>query len=259
MTPLSQSDKNKMLAARELLRERRYAEAISLLQGIDHPKAHEWLQRINSDITGLSSGEINKMLAAGEFIREKRYVEAKSLLQGINHPIADHWLQRINDISTANEIHAEANRMLEEISAAQSPPTLPAPPLQPHPIVPHTTYSPPIANDQTFNYIVSMFVRDHWLVVAQSGGQASLEKPITSKWLAILLGAIALFILIFYSILLGVLCIGVSLLLIALNNATKRRGTVHLSALPDGGVRVVSNRRSLNSIYAYGYRGSVKT
>lgn len=37
----------KMMAARELIQERRYAEARQLLVGIDHPTARQWLARID--------------------------------------------------------------------------------------------------------------------------------------------------------------------------------------------------------------------
>jgi hypothetical protein len=40
--------KAKMEAARELIKEKRYAEARTILKTIDHPTAAEWTARIDS-------------------------------------------------------------------------------------------------------------------------------------------------------------------------------------------------------------------
>lgn len=45
--PISLADKSKMEAARTLIQEKRYAEARSLLQGVNHPTAHAWLRRLD--------------------------------------------------------------------------------------------------------------------------------------------------------------------------------------------------------------------
>lgn len=40
--------KDQMLKARDLIRDKRYEEARAILEKIDHPKAHEWLEKINA-------------------------------------------------------------------------------------------------------------------------------------------------------------------------------------------------------------------
>lgn len=44
---ISDADKAKMVAARELIKEQRYNEARALLSGVQHPKAYEWLAQLN--------------------------------------------------------------------------------------------------------------------------------------------------------------------------------------------------------------------
>jgi hypothetical protein len=40
------TDRDKMLQARDLIQQKRYKEAKAILQGVDHPKAQEWLDKI---------------------------------------------------------------------------------------------------------------------------------------------------------------------------------------------------------------------
>lgn len=53
---LSPGDKAKMGAARELIRERRYDEALALLEGINHPTANDWRKRLNAAIAKQPKG-----------------------------------------------------------------------------------------------------------------------------------------------------------------------------------------------------------
>lgn len=45
---LSPGDKSKMRTAQSLIKEQRYAEARTLLTQVDHPKATEWIMRIDA-------------------------------------------------------------------------------------------------------------------------------------------------------------------------------------------------------------------
>ena len=41
--------KTKMLAAKELISEKRYDEARVILRSVDHPKAVEWLEKVSDE------------------------------------------------------------------------------------------------------------------------------------------------------------------------------------------------------------------
>ena len=91
--------------------------------------------------------------------------------------------------------------------------------------------------------VLSEFVKDGWTIVSQSPDRVSLQKKPNSRGLAILLGAISLVVLVFVSALWGVVCLVATLLLVALNNATKKTETAFVSVTPNGTVNVVSSAK----------------
>lgn len=59
--------KNKLLAAKELIQEKRYAEARAILKTIDHPTAREWLKKLDeiAPDTEKKDSSLNTILIAG--------------------------------------------------------------------------------------------------------------------------------------------------------------------------------------------------
>ncbi len=96
--------------------------------------------------------------------------------------------------------------------------------------------------------VISLFVQKGWKVTSQTEHSASLEKKASSTVLAIVLGIFALLIF-FANMVIGIIAIVAVLLLIALNNATKKSGTAQISILQNGTVQVSSNISSINGVY----------
>jgi len=97
--------------------------------------------------------------------------------------------------------------------------------------------------------VISLFVQKGWKVTSQTEHSASLEKKASSRTLAIILGAFALLIFFFGNMTVGIIAIIGALVLVALNNATKKSGTAQISILKDGTVQVSSNINSINRVY----------
>jgi hypothetical protein len=109
------------IQARELIKEKRYDEARAILRGIDHPRAREWLAKLDQ-LTPPPRSELfsiqEQMAVARDLIREERYDEARGLLQGIDHPKAREWLAKLDQIAPpAAETGAPA--LQEQLSAAR--------------------------------------------------------------------------------------------------------------------------------------------
>lgn len=189
--------------------------------------------------------------AAKELITQKKYDEARAILMTIkDHPTAAKWLAKLN---------APPYAPVNEALVAYTP-------MPQYPVVPPPNYgwqdqqSVMMESRQRaadFDYIVASFVQKDWTVKSQSRETASLEKGVRSVGLAILLGIIALLVFMFYDLLLGALCIVGALVLVALNNATKRNKNAYVSVTPDGSVQVKSNKRGVSALYSRGYRGKV--
>ena len=106
--------------------------------------------------------------------------------------------------------------------------------------------------------VMSLFVQKGWKVTTQTEHSASLEKKASSVLLAVVLGSIALLIFLFSNTLIGIIAIVVVLLLVALNNATKKSGTVQINILKDGTIQVSSNIRSINGVYPPSNTGNIE-
>ena len=102
--------------------------------------------------------------------------------------------------------------------------------------------------DPRFTQLVDDFVRENWVITSQSEFSVSLVKKASSRTLAIILGVIAIFVL-FFDILIGLLCVIAVPLLVVLNNLTKKSGTMNISLLQDGSIRVSSNMKKYNKEY----------
>ena len=107
-------------------------------------------------------------------------------------------------------------------------------------------------------HYINVFVRNNWTVTSQSEFSASLEKKASSRGLAVFLGIISLIDFFVFGVIIGAISIAVSLLLIALNNATKKSGTVSISVFQDGTVQISSNIKKLNAVHPPSYQGKIK-
>ncbi|MAS38341.1 MAG: hypothetical protein CL610_30370 [Anaerolineaceae bacterium] len=61
--------KSKMVAARELIREKKYEEARSLLKTVDHPTAIDWILKIDSVLAAKDSAKTSKKKPRKSFLR----------------------------------------------------------------------------------------------------------------------------------------------------------------------------------------------
>lgn len=162
-----------------------------------------------------------KLEAAAELIKEGKYQEARVILKTVDDPKAREWLAKIDSI---------ASQQSSSIQAAH----------------------------ETLEYVIAEFVSKGWTVTAEGDTSASLEKKASSRFLMLLLGIPAIFVLIFYSFMIGIIGVVIALVLVALNNATKKSGSVRIKLLPNGSVSVSSNINKFNVEYPLGYNGSVK-
>jgi hypothetical protein len=87
------------IQARELIRDERYDEARVILRGIDHPKAKEWLAKLDEIAPPAAPSPRDQLAAARDLIRAGRYDEARVILRATDHPKAKEWLAKLDEIA----------------------------------------------------------------------------------------------------------------------------------------------------------------
>jgi hypothetical protein len=168
-----------------------------------------------------------KMLEARGLIEQGKYVEARKLLQTIDHPKAREWLEKINALETNLEF----------------PSSVP-------------TFNSKAGSD-TFQRVISAFVKNNWVVLSRTDQSASLEKKASSYLLAIILGIPALYLLLFDRLLYAIVCISLVIILVVFNNFTKKTKSAHINLESDGTVVVTANVRRVSHKYPPGFKGSI--
>jgi hypothetical protein len=88
------------IQARELIREERYDEARAILRGIDHPKAQQWLAKLDEIAPPPAvSSPRDQLVAARDLINAGRHDEARAILRTVDHPKAQQWLAKLDEIA----------------------------------------------------------------------------------------------------------------------------------------------------------------
>lgn len=111
--------KEQLLQARELIQQKRYADARAILQRIDHPTAHKWLAKLD-ELRGTETGTAPplpdpddhdairaRLLQARDHIYQREFEAARALLTGLDHPTAQKWLARLDDAAAAAEAESQ--------------------------------------------------------------------------------------------------------------------------------------------------------
>ncbi len=180
--------------------------------------------------------ERDQLIQAQVLLKAGKFDEARPILESLpGNPTARKWLAKIDEVGADLE-----DPFPKQQTIIVTPPT-------------------PVDNRQAqidLGYVVGEFVKHNWTVTSQTDVQASLEKRPSSTVLAIAFGIVAILVLL-NNVLYGVICIGGVLLLVALNNATQRKGTAYITATTSG-VQVTSNFKRIQNTYGSGYRGKVK-
>ena len=129
-----------LIQARDLIKDKQYEKAYLILSKIDHPKATEWMQKLE-DKYGVSKPKRGivvspakslqdqneetfvkqRLVKARNFIEAKRYDDAYAVLMTLDHPKAIEWMQKIErlqrfatsqgpQLSTSTQVVVNANQ-----------------------------------------------------------------------------------------------------------------------------------------------------